>query len=125
MNRKKFIESQRATCQNWTWSWSFVNSDEKVIIFGAWDKHTEGNTSLILSESWQRNDKGRKLPGYKESREHIRLIEEEGYQLKTYPMIFSDERRDENGDGPAKIKDFIRKLSPKTLKRVGTNWYAS
>ncbi len=31
MNRKQFIESQGATCKNWTWSWSFVNEKEKTI----------------------------------------------------------------------------------------------
>ena len=52
LTRKQFIESQGATCRNWTWSWSFINEKEKVIIFGAWDVRTEGNTSLILSKSW-------------------------------------------------------------------------
>ena len=40
MKRKQFIESFGATCKNWTWSWSFVNHDEKLVIFGAWDDHT-------------------------------------------------------------------------------------
>jgi len=125
MNRKTFIESQGATCDNWTWSWSFVNSKKKVIIFGAWDMNTDGNTSRIFSEDWQRNAKGRKQPAYDQSREHIRLIEDEGYQLKTFPIIFSDERIDEEGFGPAKIKDFTPILSPKILKKVGPDWYAS
>jgi len=75
MNRKNFIESQGATCHNWQWSWSFINENEKVIIFGAWDLFTEGNTSLIFSEDWQAYSGGRKAPGYNQSREHIRLIE--------------------------------------------------
>jgi len=125
MNRKKFIESQGATCQNWTWSWSFVNSKNKVIIFGAWDSNTEGDTSLIFSERWKTNYKGRKQPAYDQSREHIRLIEEEGYQLKTFPLILSDEKQDEHGYGPATIKSFTPKLSPKILKRIGDDWYAS
>jgi 5-methylcytosine-specific restriction protein A len=33
MRRKTFIESQGATCQNWQWSWSFINAKEKFIIF--------------------------------------------------------------------------------------------
>lgn len=125
MNRKKFIESHGATCQNWTWSWSFVNAKKRIIIFGAWDLHTEGNTSLILSESWQKNYKGRKQAAYDQSREHIRLVEEEGYKLKTFPLIFSDEKQNEDGDGPATIKGFVPKLTSKILKRVGDNWYAS
>ncbi len=86
MSRKQFIESQGATCKNWTWSWSFINKSEKFIIFGAWDIHNDGNTTLILGEDWATSRKGGKQPGYPQSREHIRLIEEEGYQLKTFPM---------------------------------------
>ena len=86
MSRKQFIESQGATCKNWNWSWSFFNEAEKFIIFGAWDIHDSGNTNLILSEDWVTNGKGNKSLGYKQSREHIRLIEEENYQLKTFPM---------------------------------------
>ncbi|MDD4455541.1 MAG: hypothetical protein PHI67_09575, partial [Candidatus Methanomethylophilaceae archaeon] len=52
------------------------------------------------------------------------MIEEEGYRLKTFPLIFSDEKQDENGYGPAAIKGFIPQLSPKILKKVGTGWYA-
>lgn len=76
MNRKNFIESQGATCRNWQWSWSFINENEKVIIFGAWDLFTEGNTSLIFSEDWQAYSGGRKAPGYNQSRDIsiIRLI---------------------------------------------------
>lgn len=30
-SRKQFIKSQGATCDNWTWSWSFVNHDKKIL----------------------------------------------------------------------------------------------
>lgn len=125
MNRKQFIESQGATCRNWTWSWSFINEKKKVIIFGAFDRHTEGNTSLIFSEDWQVSRKGKRLPGYEQSREHIRLIEEEGYKLMTFPMTYSDVHKDEDGIGPAKIDGFESKLTERSLKRVDRNWYAS
>lgn len=125
MSRKKFIESQGATCKNWNWSWSFINKEKKIIIFGAWDANTDGNTTLILSNTWKVSDKGRKQPGYEQSREHIRLIEEEGYELQTFSLIYSDANKDENGIGPAKIKYFIPKLLKKKLKKVGSKWYAS
>jgi len=125
MNRKQFIESQGATCRNWTWSWSFINQKKKVIIFGAWDVHTEGNTSLILSEDWEYSKKGRKQPAYEQSREHIRLVAEEGYQLKTFPIKYSDANQDEEGNGPAKIEGFDPVLTTNTLKKVGNSWYAS
>ena len=125
MTRKQFIESNGATCRNWTWSWSFINEKDKVIIFGAWDRNTAGNTSLILSKDWRISRRGKKQPAYEPSREHIRLIEEEGYQLKTFPMVYSDANQDEAGIGPAKIEDFVPELTTKSLKRVGDNWYAS
>lgn len=124
MSRKQFIESQGATCRNWTWSWSFINEKEKTIIFGAWDIHTDGNTSLIFSEDWQTLD-GKKQPGYNQSREHIRLIEEEGFQLKTFRMKFSFDKKTEDGGGPAKIESFEPRLVVKSLTKVGNNWYAS
>ncbi len=125
MSRKQFIESQGATCQNWTWSWSFINHKKKIIIFGAWDVHTKGNTTLIFSEDWEISEKGRAQPAYPQSREHIRLIEEEDYELRTFPIKYSDANKDKEGYGPAKIKDFDPILTSKTLKKVGNSWYAS
>lgn len=120
MSRKQFIESQGATCSNWQWSWSFINENEKIIIFGVWDIHTDG---LIFSEAWQVPRNGRKPLGYNQSREHIRLIEEKGYQLKTFPMKRSDAVDDENS--PPKIGGFEPTLSSKSLAKVGGNWYAT
>ena len=125
MSRKNFIEAQGATCSNWNWSWSFVNHDQRFVIFGAWDTNTDGDSALILSETWIKNNRGRRNPGYNQSREHIRLVEEEGYELKTFPMIYSSENVDEHGVGPAKIKDFIPELKTKLLTTVGNGWYAS
>lgn len=124
MNRKKFIESHGATCRNWTWSWSFVNDNERLVIFGAWDINRAGNKSLILSEDWKMSRRGKKQPAYAQSREHIRLIEEEGYKLATFPMVYSD-ANEEGGVGPAKIEGFTPQLTYRTLIRVDPNWYAS
>ena len=125
MNRKQFIESQGATCRNWNWSWSFVNETDKVIIFGAWDIHVDGNMTMILDKAWKYSTGGRKNAGFPQSLEHVRLIEEEGYELKTFKIIYSDEKRDANEVGPAVIKDFVPELESKSLKKVGTKWYAS
>jgi 5-methylcytosine-specific restriction protein A len=124
-SRKKFIESQGATCDNWTWSWSFVNHKEKVVIFGAWDIYTKGSMALIFSEDWEINSRGRKSPGFDQSLKHISLIEKQGYKLKTFAMKYSDANIDENNVGPAKIESFTPKLERKYLKQVGGNWYAS
>lgn len=122
MNRKTFIESHGATCKNWYWSWSFVNEEEKLVIFGAWDINMNGDAELILKDEWQA--KSIHKAAYKQARDHIRLVEEEGYQLKTFPMQFSDEKQDEDGNGPAKIKGFTPVLSQRTLQKVGQDWFA-
>lgn len=125
MNRKQFVESVGATCSNWRWSWSFVNDLKQFVLFGAWDVTTSGNTTLILSEAWERGTNGRRQPAYSESREHLRLVEEAGYQLFTYPLEHSDEKRDAAGVGPSAIRSFGQKLDEKSLQRIGPNWYAS
>jgi len=124
-SRKKFIMSQGATCKNWNWSWSFVNHEDKFVIFGAWDRNTKGSMALIFSRDWEFNSKGQKNRGFNQSQEHIRLIEEQGYTLKTFPMKYSDSNKDENNIGPAKIEEFTPKLEIKRLERIGKNWYAS
>jgi 5-methylcytosine-specific restriction protein A len=86
MNRKKFIESHGASCDNWTWSWSFVNEAKRFVIFGAWDRLISGRRVKIFSKSWVTNAKGNTSKGYNQSLEHIRLIQEEGYQLFTFAM---------------------------------------
>lgn len=125
MNRKQFIESLGATCKNWYWSWSFINEQTKTIIFGAWDIHDDGNMSLILSEKWAVKPNGQKSRGFPQSREHIRLIEEEGYKLLTFPMKYSEENKEADGTGPAKIGGFTPEVEPKELIKVGGNWYAT
>jgi 5-methylcytosine-specific restriction protein A len=125
MNRKQFIESYGATCKNWTWSWSFVNHDEKFVIFGAWDEHTDEDRTLILSDSWSRRDKdGKKSIGFPQSREHIRLIENGGYRLFTFPMYISNKLKDEEGNGPSKIDHFDPVLTQKMLRKENHDWYA-
>lgn len=119
MTRKQFIQSHGATCSNWTFSWSFINKSERLIIFGAWDVFTDGRIAMIFTEDWRVNSRGRKNKGYSQSREHVRLIEEGGYRLMTFPMKFS-----QDSDGVAKISGFTPELTEKALKRVTKAWYA-
>lgn len=125
MNRKQFIMSHGATCRNWYWSWSFINEEQRIIIFGAWDtfKQSDGST-LILSKSWEYDHNDNKSKSYRQSREHIRLIQEEGYKLKTFPIEYSDDYKDKEGNGPAKIKSFGCTLTDKILKQHDDGWYA-
>src|ERR1700722_19887546 len=103
MTRKQFIQSHGATCLNWYWSWSFVNDTERFVIFGAWDINEKDQLQMILDAAWQGNRRGRKPLGYDQAREHIRLIEEKGYCLMTFPMEYSDAHRNKDEKGPSKI----------------------
>ena len=109
MSRKKFIESVGATCKNWNWSWSFVNHKEKFVIFGLWDVNEDG---LIFDQKWKGN-------GHHQSLEHIDLIENHGYTLKTFPMEYQE---DENGT--PRIKGFTPLLENKILASVSGRWFA-
>jgi len=109
MSRKNFIESVGATCKNWNWSWSFVNHQEKFVIFGLWDVHEDG---LIFDQDWKGN-------GHSQSLEHIDLIENHGYKLKTFPMQY-----EKGKNGTAKIKSFTRILENKILAGVSGRWFA-
>lgn len=123
MRRKQFIESQGATCSNWSWSWSFVNHKRKFVIFGVWRDHVKGDIQTILGESWRISDKERVKAGYTQAVEHIRLVEENGYRLKTFVMEHAD-YEDDDVNGPARIGSFERKLFSKELKKVGEDWLA-
>ncbi len=123
MNRKQFIKSHGATCDNWTWSWSFVNHMDRIVIFGAWENWAIGNEVLILDEGWERSHAGRKQSGYPQAREHIRLVEDEGYALKTFKMVNSDARKDDSGRGPSKIAKIDENLTSRNLKRIGNQWF--
>lgn len=113
MTRKQFVLSQGATCCN-PRAWSFRNEQKRFVIFGTSDKRTKGNETTILSENWKKNPNGRKRPGYKEAREHIRLIEEEAYQLMTVP---TKRVKRKGGKESFRLRDRSPQLVPKRLRK--------
>jgi hypothetical protein len=120
MSRKKFMETHGASNRNDRYGWAFVNHKDKLVIFGAWDVNTEPHRALILSWDWERNESGRKQNAFGEALEYIKLVEQEGYSLKTFPILF-----DENSDtGQTKIKDYIEVLSDMSLEIVNGDYYA-
>lgn len=122
MTREEFFKSVGAHSTNKYWSWSAVNEEEKLVVFGAWDVHTKDGREMILSEDWRYNKKGKKQPGFTDAIRNIRLVEENNYQLKTYPMILD---RIDNGEWTrAKIKEFIPVLYDRKLIKSGNGWYA-
>ena len=122
-SRKQFIERFGATCANWSWSWSFVNHDDKKIYFGAWQELFKDNRALIFSDDWKTR-RGRESNGWPESRENIRLVEEEGYSLHVYTMIPSPDSQADVGNAPRKIGAILNDVSEATLFRDGSEWYA-
>ncbi|MBK9164836.1 MAG: DUF3553 domain-containing protein [Acidobacteria bacterium] len=123
VSRKTFIESLGGTCANWNWSWSFVNHDEKKIFFGAWQDLRNGSRALILSGSWKTKN-GKKRPSWPESRENIRLIEDEGYSLRVYTMIVDPDSELDYEKGARKIAAILNDLAEARLVREGDEWYA-
>jgi 5-methylcytosine-specific restriction protein A len=114
--------SHGATCANWAWSWSFVNHADRFVIFGAWDLYDEGHRAMILAEDWAFR-RGRNQAAYYQAREHIRLVEEMGYGLKTFGMR-RGEADPSSSVGPSKILGITPRLLERTLVRIGSSWYA-
>ena len=117
MSLKQFIESNDATCDNWRWSWSYVNHAEKFVIFGEWqnDPHTE--VGVILDSGWEFKN-GRKQNGYGQAIEHLDLIQNHGYELKTFPFTL-ELPHEENTT--AKIESFTPQLTTKSLRKETEN----
>jgi hypothetical protein len=120
MSRKKFMESHGASNRNDRYGWAFVNHKDKLVIFGAWDVNTEPNRALILSLDWERNESGRKQNAFGEAMEYIKLVEQEGYSLKTFPIIYDENSETEQ----TKIKDYVEVLSDMSLEMVNGGYYA-
>lgn len=102
----------------------YVNHEQRFVIFGSWDTQDDGVRSMILNEQWELSRRGRKQPAYKQSREHIRLVEEDGYGLFTFPMQQSRAIEDDE-QSPAKIESFTPQLDPKHLLKIETRWFAT
>ena len=123
MNRKQFMMSVGATCKNWQNSWSFVNHKERFIVFGAWLDSTNEDECLILDKNWK-TPAGKKPPGRKQSVEHIRLIQEEGYALKVFQMEKDEEKR-KSGFVGVKIGKIDPRLLDCELREEDGNFYAT
>lgn len=124
MSRKKFMESHGAKNRNDRYGWAFVNHEDKVVIFGAWDVNTEPDKALILSMDWERNELGRKQNAFGEAMEYIKLVENESYSLKTFPIILDEEYDNNSGTGRVKIKDYVEVLSEMSLEFINGAYYA-
>lgn len=125
MNRKQFIENKGAVCKNWSWSWSFVNHDDRFVIFGIWQDVETHKLGLILHKDWEISPKGRRNNGYGQALEHLQLVEEEGYRLRTFRMNGARRHPEEGDLSPSMISDFTPELTDAKLISLSDGWYAS
>ena len=121
-NKKAFIQSLGADCANWLWSWSYVNHAERFVLFGAWDDMITPRGQLILRDAWQAGKSGR-TAGYGQSRRHVDLVLNDGYDLFTFRMRRGLRDPSDPG-GPSKILDFEERIVRKNLVRAGDDWIA-
>lgn len=82
-----------------------------------------GRSAKIFSKAWAVDAKGNASKGYNQSLGHIRLIEEAGYKLYTFPMQPVEETWQD--DVIPKIESFTPELTVKKLVRVGDEWFAA
>jgi 5-methylcytosine-specific restriction protein A len=91
MNRKQFIDSVGGD-SSWSYAWSFLRPATNTVIFAAWDVLTDNGVAEILCQDWERESSGKFSGKFTRSREHIRLVEEEGWELQVFEQIKGDER---------------------------------
>ena len=120
VSRKRFMESEGFTCANWLWSWSFVNHDEKVIAFGAWNNaYVNESNVVILCERWQGKD--REASGYNQALKHIALVEEQDYRYQIFNMIHGGY----DAHGRSKIAGIDPILRNAVVRKEEDNWIAT
>lgn len=120
MSRKQFMESEGFTCANWLWSWSFVNHDEKVIAFGAWNNaYVDESNVVILCEQWQGDD--REALGYNQAVKHISLVEKQDYRYQIFNMIHGGY----DVHGRSKIAGIDPVLRNAVVSKEGDDWIAT
>ena len=120
MNRSELMESVGAVIPNIQWGWSGVNHDEKFVLFGAFTERIVDGKAMILSDDWIINpETGNRTKGYKPSREHLRLVQEEGYRLKYFKMENTN-----IGERPAKIGRIYPEIYDAVLQKIGRGWFA-
>lgn len=99
-----------------------MNHDEKRVIFGAWQDFIKGNRSLIFSNKWKTR-RDRNQNAWPESRENLRLIEEESYSLHVFTMIV-DPDFDLESEERRKIAAILNDVAEAELINEGDEWYA-
>lgn len=90
-----------------------------------WQDDQKGKVGPILLKAWEISPKGRRKSGYGQAYEHIRLIENEGYRLRTFPMMGVPRYPNEGELSPAAIAEFTPELADARLVALPDGWYAA
>lgn len=121
MSRAKFVKEELgAIPHNPRNAWSYINQDEKLIVFGAWSHEETDGDQLIFSRGWRRDANNRRTASYGPSLRHIEHILEEGYRLYT----FHQHAVSGTESGVPRIRGFDRELNEKQLIERGQDFYA-
>lgn len=101
-----------------------MNHAARFVIFGLWQDKADEKLGLILHPDWQFLG-SRKQNGYSQAIEHIRLVEKEGYALRTFPMKGVPRFPDRGDHSPSTIKGFTPELTDGRLVVLPDGWYVS
>ena len=118
-SRLKFVKSKNVVGEN-AYAWSFINDEERFVIFGAWRHAKTKQGNVIFSDKWIRKENGHRNPGYTMSIPHIEKIIEENYQLYTFPQV----AKPGTETGTAVIGDWKAELTEKKLVKIGFDYVA-
>lgn len=120
MSRLKFARSMGAEPHNPYNAWSYINHEERFVLFGVWADGEVNDRQHIFSSTWKENAKGKKPASYAPSLRHLEYILEEGYELRTFRQY----SKDDDGSGIPKIKSFDATYESRSLVVAGENFFA-
>lgn len=83
LTRKAFFEKYGFKMTNPNWAWSGVHSEEKLVIFTAWEHYKRKNNGklqyLIFCDIWKKSSTS--SGGFNDSKKNLELILNSDYKL--------------------------------------------
>ncbi|MGY3438287.1 MULTISPECIES: HNH endonuclease [unclassified Marinovum] len=120
MSRIAFARKFGAEPHNPRNAWSYINHEERFVMFGAWSHVEEDGRQQVFSESWKKDANGRKPASYGPSLRHIEHILEDGYTLYTFRQYADPDSL----SGIPRISNFDEIREKRSLNVVGRDYFA-